>query len=375
MPGIRIGWIGCLVIALSAASASPVHAQAVPDPDAAANAEAAFVRGKNLAKKNDRAGAYAAYTEAWAFRQTYDIAANLGIAEVKLKQFRDAAEHLTYSERTRAAERHREAARAGSEVPRQRQEGSRHHPRRRDRPSANVLIDGGSPSILPGSQDVFVTPGQHVVSAFEKGYTASEQPVNVAKGTSENAHITLTDAAPIAPPPPVAAAPVAAPATSDAPPIGAPVAAPPVTELPRKPVEPLPPPAERPNRVAVVLGSFVGAAGVGMGIGLFAAAARNGSDARSIAASIKDRNGGCGPQGSAVFRSDCSAFDSAASSHNTLQRVGVGSFIVGGAAIGATVGYLLWSRSKPEGKSRGMNLHVLPELDGTTRGLLIERVF
>jgi hypothetical protein len=40
--------------------------------------------------------AYTSFLQAWRLKQHYQIAANLGRAELKLRKYRDAAEHLTY---------------------------------------------------------------------------------------------------------------------------------------------------------------------------------------------------------------------------------------------------------------------------------------
>src|SRR6185369_11615173 len=40
------------------------------------------------------------FQQAWALKHSYDIGGNLGIAELKLGKYRDAAEHLSYALKT-----------------------------------------------------------------------------------------------------------------------------------------------------------------------------------------------------------------------------------------------------------------------------------
>src|SRR5688572_449503 len=61
--------------------------------DSSARAVQIYTKG-NLAAKNERwQEAYEAYAEAWKIKQHFQIAANLGRAELRLGKHRDAAEH------------------------------------------------------------------------------------------------------------------------------------------------------------------------------------------------------------------------------------------------------------------------------------------
>src|SRR3954463_14437863 len=82
--------------------AMPLHAEkSAPE----ANAEE-YARARALYKKAAEAFEASQYTEArrllldaWALRQSYDVAASLGDTEIKLGLFAEAAEHLSFSVR------------------------------------------------------------------------------------------------------------------------------------------------------------------------------------------------------------------------------------------------------------------------------------
>ncbi|MCK6591877.1 MAG: hypothetical protein L6Q76_30360, partial [Polyangiaceae bacterium] len=89
-----------LVSAVVLSAAQPVLGQA-----AEKTADEYALEGRELAARNDFQGAYAAYMEAWKRKRSFDIAGNLGVAELRLGRMREAAEHLTYCEQNYPAVR------------------------------------------------------------------------------------------------------------------------------------------------------------------------------------------------------------------------------------------------------------------------------
>lgn len=80
--------------------ACPVAAAAADKPEAASGPETAdslYNQGNEAYDHGDVALALELYTGAFKLRKSYDIARNLGLAELKLGRFKDAIEHLTYS--------------------------------------------------------------------------------------------------------------------------------------------------------------------------------------------------------------------------------------------------------------------------------------
>ena len=65
--------------------------------DSAGRADALYKQGNEAFKKGDLEAARTAYREAYALRQSFDIAGNLGAVEFQLGAYRDAAEHLAAS--------------------------------------------------------------------------------------------------------------------------------------------------------------------------------------------------------------------------------------------------------------------------------------
>jgi hypothetical protein len=148
----------------------------------------------------------------WADRQTYDVALELGLVEVKLGEFRDAAEHLTFGLRAPPVDaapdliqRARDAlplavSKIGVLKIRVAQNG------------AVLKLDGAPIGVSPLDADVFVAPGGHYVSCSLEGYAPAELTTEIDPGTTRTLDFSLQ---------PVAAVP-AAPAAAAATPESAP---------------------------------------------------------------------------------------------------------------------------------------------------------
>ncbi|HRI71928.1 MAG TPA: hypothetical protein PK156_47170, partial [Polyangium sp.] len=65
--------------------------------DDTARAKELYDMGNKLYDEQKWAEAEAAYQSAWNLRKSFDLAGNLGDVEMQLKQYRDAAEHLSYA--------------------------------------------------------------------------------------------------------------------------------------------------------------------------------------------------------------------------------------------------------------------------------------
>ena len=169
-------WPAALVIAVAIAAVQlgitpPAHAQDGDAPELD-QADVLFQKGNTAYREKKWQEAYDAYTKAFALKQSYDIAGNLGDVELMLGKHRDAAEHLAFSLRSwpalrleqkkRTAERLAEAKKSigalvisvdvnGAEI------------------SVNGKVVGKSP--LPGP--VFTEPGPVSVEARLDANTAS----------------------------------------------------------------------------------------------------------------------------------------------------------------------------------------------------------
>src|SRR5262249_46035964 len=128
---------------------------------------------------------------AWQKKQSYDIAANLGIAETALRKFRSAAGHLDFALRTfpgngkpenRALIQETfEKARAevGALRIRVSVEG------------AQVFVDGEKVGLAPIDHAVYVDAGQHQVEAALVGYGRAQQSIPASKGGVVDVSLTL----------------------------------------------------------------------------------------------------------------------------------------------------------------------------------------
>jgi hypothetical protein len=150
-----------------------------------------FEEGVVAAKAEDWSKARGAFLQAWRLKQHWQIAANLGRAELMLKRYCDAVDHLTYflkeaenlsaSDRKQAQEMLDEAlAKVGSlkvQI---------------DVDGAEVLVDGQPVGKSPLTQPVCVEAGNRTIEARHEAYTPMSKSVNVSVGKSQEARLRLT---------------------------------------------------------------------------------------------------------------------------------------------------------------------------------------
>lgn len=195
-----LGFTLTLMAALAmSATASP---QAAPKGDSVQQADEHFLKGKAHMKAGNTRGAYEEYKAAWALKQTYDTAANLGNVELTLGMPRDAAEHMSFALRHYAVtgttpdklERMKQVfAEARAQV------GAVKVTVNVD--GAEVLVDGRSAGRSPIVTEVFVTPGPHAFEARLTGYEPARASVTLPKGGAEPVTLSLVPTAPALPPP------------------------------------------------------------------------------------------------------------------------------------------------------------------------------
>src|SRR5262249_25066985 len=96
LPGLALA----LALATRAAVAQPPPVStgtARADDDGTAAARAAHLRGIAARKRGDFAAAYENFLSAWQKKRHWEIALNLGEAEMKLGKYEDAVQHLTFA--------------------------------------------------------------------------------------------------------------------------------------------------------------------------------------------------------------------------------------------------------------------------------------
>ena len=316
------------LVAACVCAAASLSAAASRADDAAAAARH-FVAGTALYKAGRFSEAEAEYQRAWDARHTFDVAANLGDCEVEIGQYREAAEHLAYAMKelpvsVKDAVRQRLQQRfalARAEV-----SSVRIHV---TPPQATVIVNGRE--LAPVPEEVFLEPGPATVEARMPGYdTARTATQPIRKGASEEVTLTLT---------PLATQVVEA---------GSPKSAP-----------------------LIVVGAGLTVAGLVTGLAFTLIGASKASSADSSLKAIEAAHGG-DPSPCSALPPDprCSSLKQLNSDSDTMNRVGVAAFIVGGVADAATLTYLLWpSKRAPEQAGK---LRFTPSLSPSYGGLRFE---
>ena len=252
--------------------------------------------------------AYEKFKIVWEADRTPTTAGNLGSAELKLKKYPEAAEHLQIflrEEKDLDPDERKEAegelAQAKAQVVTLRVEVPD--------PGTEILIDGQLVGTSPIDHDLFVTPTPHLIIA-RKGEATAQIEIDDGPGSVQK--VRLEPKAPVKPPPP-----------------------PP----------PPPPPKPFPARtVLLVGGGIAAAAGLGVGIGT------------GVASLVKQ-----GEQDRCMSRLPAEqepCWLAADPERQSLAAFSTGGFIVGGAGV-ATLAYLLFSRGNEPVKS-GRTIQVIP---------------
>ena len=301
--------------------ASTVARAGDASPDAIEKSSALYKQARALQVRGKWTEAEAAYQAAWDLRRTFDIAGNLGDCELHVGQPREAAEHLAFALKNVPAGVTAEQTEAmrGLLTQAKEQVGT-----------LRITVNVGGAQLVVDSRpiedtggEVFVAPGVRTIEARLAGYAAVQKTVSVGAGASEKVDLVLA--------------------------------------AQKRSVVP-----------AVVMGGLGGVALVS-GIGVMAAAVSKRSTAIMTNQAITQAHHSC-VVGASNFDSRCSNVGSGSSSADTLERVGIGMFIIAGAqAIGATT-YLLWPASKPSA-SGARGLVAVPVVSAVGGGVVLSGAF
>lgn len=304
--------------------AYPRGAGAQPKTSVTAQVGQLFEQAQAAFAKGDKKGAYDAYKAAWALQKSYDIAANLGVVELKLGKHRDAAEHLAYSldnfpptgEEAHQKATERKLAEAVKEIGRLHVQVSV--------PGASVTVNGAPAGAAPIAATIYVDPGPTVVEAKLAGYIDARKQLALNKGGEETVSLTLV---------------------------------------------PLPP-ARRSIVPGAVMGSLAGAALV-TGVVLEVVAANKRSSVETTSAAILDARRSCIT--SAVnYDARCADLTDSAHSSDRLHDAGIGVLVGAGALAAGTVAYFLWP-TPAQGRAGG--LLPAPIITATGAGLSLSGSF
>jgi hypothetical protein len=255
-----------------------------------------------------------ALLEAWSLSRTYDVAAILGQAELELKLYRDAAEHLDFAIQNLAP---RESAETLEKIKTGLQSARLKVSELRisvNKPSAVVLVDGQEvgKSPLPGS--IFVDVGPHKIEARLDSDCVDSQEITTAMASAYPIELEIPQRTPPAP--------------------GSGLGA-------------LPPPNSQPNQSDTTSPSLVplfvggGVAVVALGLGIGFRVASGSSHDRFV--ELQESLGRDGCQDSANS-SECADLKDAVDSTDFRRNFSTGAFVVGGVAAIGTAVYWFWPR-------------------------------
>ncbi len=313
-------------VALSAVQlgllAAPRDAGAQTSASDTARVTQLFKGGKAAFARNDMAEAERLFAEAFSLRKSSDIAANLGQSELEQQKYRPAAEHFQWAlvnllpsasdAQRRAVENGLARARAEVAVLRLdvKPDGS------------DVLVGEQNLGKTPINGDVYVEPGEVIISVKHDGFTSLDKRMVVGKGTEQADEIALLPKTEEAP---SRAAPVAPSPPNDA---GAGASAPGTDR-----------PTGHKSLVPAFVATGVAVAGGVVGLIFTVNAGSKSSDADRLRDDL-NALGGCGENGTAPA-DQCKDLSEQRKSVDSSRNIAIGAFVVGGVAA-LTAGYFYW---------------------------------
>ncbi|XXX77804.1 PEGA domain-containing protein [Sorangium sp. So ce134] len=298
------------------------------------------------------AEAHASFLAAWRIKQHYQIASNLGVAELRLGKHRDAAEHLSWYLREAPAER--TAQRQRAEVLLKEALAKVAAITVQTTPEgAEVTVDGAVVGRTPLALPVFLEPGPHAISAELDGYTAERQQIEPAAGHTGGITLQLKPAR------------AEAPAALGAPPAAGPRAA--REAPPARPPETTVAPPEGRSWVPVIVLGAASVVGLGVGVGMTVASNDANDEARAQSRSIQDAGGQC-IEPPMAFTGRCAELDRLGAKADGLGDAAFGSYIASGVSALAALTYALWPR---RAATNSTEVSVLPNVGLHGSGIIV----
>ena len=304
----------------SSAPVAPAQHEIQTEVDNAMNekAQSLFKDGNARFREGKYADAIAAYKAAWALDlRNQRIVNNLGLTELELHQYRDAAEHLTIALRL-ADPNDPKRARIQQNADEARAKVAAITFKLNTDGVEIVHIETGRAYQTPLADPVFVDPGKSSFRVRREGFLSQEKVLDLKAGETVTADIALDRA----------------PGYGGAVSTGAPTTGPAPTVAPRSKVP------------AFVLGG-IGVAGLIAGGALVGVAVGKGGELRDSTPKDASGNPICGRTETAGEDARCAGIRSDAASASTMGNVGVGVLVGGGVLVAAAAVYLLIPSKKP----------------------------
>ncbi len=286
-------------------------------------------RGTELQGRDQCEQALAPLEGAWALEKNPTTAVLLGECEVKLARWVPATRHLAFvlkdkeegPERARLDALFKQArAQVGGITVQTSVDG------------ADIFAASRIVGVTPLRYEVFVEPGDVTMSLKKTSVGEVQQVVHVAKGGSATIRLE----------------PARVPVDDDG---------------SRAP--------EARSRVPIFLLAGVAVAAAGAGIGLRVVGASRGATADDELATLTKSKGPT-PCALKANADACASIKAGRSKHDTFVNAGTGLFVLGGAALAASITYALWPAA---GTDRERAIAVLPAVSPSTGGLLVQGTF
>jgi hypothetical protein len=337
-----VRWVGVVmaVAALSAGAPPAAEAQVSGSADLA-KADELYRRGVEAFEAQRLDDAYRLFLEAWGLKKGIDIAANLGVVELKLGKSRDAAEHLAYALRLFPANGDPEGrAKLLAKLEEAKKVVGTVNVRV-DHPGAQIVVDGRDIGKSPIVDEVYVDPGDKVFTATLDRFETATAETHVDAGGVATVELKL----------------VAKPDGGGGAGGGDPIEPP-----PDRPIWPL------------FVGGGVGLVGIGLGIGFFAMGENGASEAEAEGARLAEEGVDCG--GGESLPEECSKVAGHVNDENNFKSASLTAFIIGGVALAATGVYgIVLATGGGDDVVETAKIQLVPIASPDTGGLLIQGSF
>lgn len=275
----------------------------------------AYEEGKKAVETKRWTEALILFVRLWRDRPTYDVALLLGQTELNLKQYRFAAEHLSYGianfpprDEPRTLERAKgmlelaKAAVATIEL-------------QVTPAGSEIVIDGQTAGSAPVQNEVFLDPGEHEISATAPGHRPAATTLSVEAGETRGVNLELE--------------------LEEEP---GPASTPSAVETPTSPPDVTGPTViHRASWAPVYIGGALTLAGLGAGIGFGIAANSNDGEASALRARIAGECPEADP-------SECARLRSLAEKGDRFETLSVAGYATAAAAGVGTIAYFLIAR-------------------------------
>lgn len=300
-----------------AAESSANGAATAPSADDNAEARRLYRKGAEAFDSGKPQEARSFLLQAWAIRQTYDVATALGQVELDLSLPRDAAEHLDFALRTFPPQLSAETLQRVRGLFFQAEKKVGTLIVRADRPGTRILVDGKPAGVTPLAGPLFLEPGSHAIEG-EDGTSHVTRTLEVEAGTTQSVGLELIPPRPPAP------------------------------EVRAESKDSVPP-------VPLLVGGALVVAGVGVGVWFAVDAGNRSDEARALRESLGNRScGGVVPASPA----ECRELQDIASRYSRDRNVSTAGFVGAGVAAVATGAFWLLSSSRGSTSERHSALRV-----------------